>query len=280
MKDSPMTFKINPNTTKASLNIKKNENLKSQYIFSRYNSISNIPKGTLNSVNFFTRNQENPKANEIKHFNSDTNTLYNKTNNFRYTNLMNKNTLNLNPSGKRNDFISTKNSNLISTNYKTQALAYKTKDSHFNHSMNSLAENKKSILTFNKLKLSDSNVNKRESLPLKKTKAKNKSVSNDINQLIRSIYDYTDESTENSHYMHRNRNLEEIIEESSPRNNKFIEGKNAKKFFNGKMRDNKSSEKKQQEIKLSLMEKYLISTDYSMNLTYKMRQDFSIFLNK
>lgn len=272
-KENPFLFNnINPNTTKASPIFEKNYSLESEYEMTKYKSMSNIHKRTFNSLNFFSKNQENKtnyKPNDIKHYNSDSITLYNKTNKFRFTNLTNKDSLNLNHINRKNDFISTKNSNLISTNYQSLAFSYNTKGSKFNNSMNSLAENKNYILTNNnKFKLTDSNINNSNSINLKKSKAKNKSISNDINQIIRSIYDYSDISTENSNIFQKNKSLEKIVEESSPKNKKFLMGKNNSKE---KIGETKKLDNQPPKIKLSLMEKYLISTDYSMNLNFKMR---------
>ena len=270
---------INQSTTKTIPYFNKNFGLKSEYGLSKYNSMFNINKGTLNSLNFNTRNKEdynNYKENEIKHYNSDTMTLYNKTNKLRITNLTNKNSFNLNPSNKKNELISTKNSNFVSSNYKTQALAYNyTKGSYFNHSINSLAEVRNNISTKNKFKIKDSNINNKNSVSIIKTKAKNKRIGNDINEIIRSIYDYSDESTENSYTFQKNKSLEKIIEEGSPRNNMILVEKKVK----NEAGEEKISDKQLEKIKLSLMEKYLISTDYSMNLTYKMRLDNKFKLN-
>jgi len=162
------------------------------------------------------------------------------------------------------------NSNLISTNYHSKAFAYNTKASKFNSSMNSLNEKKNYILTTNKkFKITDANNdNNSNSINFKKNKANNKSIGNDINQLIRSLYDYSDMSTENSNIFQRNKSLEKIVEESSPKNKKFLMGKDVS---NEKIGDTKIFDNQPQKIKLSLMEKYLISTDYSMNLNFKMR---------
>jgi len=235
--------------------------------------MSNTNKGFLNSTTLFSKNQEKyiDKSYGLNNQISDNMTLYNKTNNFRFTNLTNNKSISFNPNCRKSDFISTKNSNLISTNYKTQTFSNNYKESNNNQSMKSLAENKNSIFTNSKFKLTDSNIINRDSINVKKSKAK-KNISNDINQIIKSIYNYSDVSTENSNIFEKNKRLEKIIEESSPSNNKkFFLGKNGKNVSKDKLGENKNSDKQSPKINLSLMEKYLISTDYSMNLNYKMR---------
>jgi hypothetical protein len=271
-KDNQMFLNLNPNTTKTKPNLNNNFNSKGEYCLGNYNSTSNIDKRTLNASYFFLKNYESNNINNKKLYQLDAIPLLNQTNKFTFLNLSNKNSNNIFSINKKNEFLSTKNSNLISTNYKTQVFAANTKGSYFNHSMNSIVENNKnSIYSNKKFKISDSNLYVKNSNSLKNTKAKNRSISKDINQIIRTIYDYSDVSTKSSNNYQKNKSLEKINEEGSPRNNKFSLGKNVKNNFNFKPEESKNAVKQPQKIKLSLMEKYLISTDYSMNLTFKMR---------
>lgn len=153
----------------------------------------------------------------------------------------NKNTKRFNDSIKNTtDFISTKASNLISTNYKSKIISDKINNKQknvFNENINEKKDNIKNRVTKS---------NDFQNIKNNKLK-KNEILDKNINYIINNIYNYNEQDKGILSHISQNNSL------TKPNH------------------DNINNENNQKKIKLSLMERYLISTDYSMNLTYKMR---------
>lgn len=92
----------------------------------------------------------------------------------------------------------------------------------------------------------------------KNNKNKNDILSKDLNNLIKTVYDYDDDGEINS-LKKAKKNLRKITEENNNASNTNLNGSSSL--------ENSLNQK----IKLSLMERYLVCTDYSMRLNYKMK---------
>jgi len=283
MKNPIKIFNLNPNSTKATVR-NFNYTIKSENTYNKFNCMLNFNKGFFNSSNNInnTRNFNETNCFDIKSFPSDNIIIYNKSHDMKNSNsIINKFKQNYNNKVKGFDYSSTRNSNMTSINYKTQIFGNNIKDSNnVNKAQNSII-NEKSIEKSSNNKILDQKNLLYNSSNYKNSKKKKNKVAKNINHIIRSIYDYSDISLDNSNSFNHKKNLDQIIEEKIPVNNKILMKHNEGNFFPQTQCDLKENEENNLKmIKLSLMEKYLISTDYSMNLTYKMRYVIFYFLFK
>lgn len=274
MKNPIKIFNLNPNSTKATVR-NFNYTIKSEIPSNKFNCMLNFNKGFFNSNNnnniYNNRNFNETNYFDLKSFPSDNITFYNKSHDFKNSNSIIKKFNQNNNNLKGFDFSSTRNSNMTSINYKTQIFVNNTKDGNdINKAQNSMNIDKFNEKSSNsKIHYQNNSLNNSSNL---KNLNKKKNKGANINDIIRSIYDYSDVSMDNSSSFNHRKNIDKIIDEKSPVNNKILMKHNERNFFPNTQKDQiENDENNRKMIKLSLMEKYLISTDYSMNLTYKMR---------
>ncbi len=245
---------------------------KSDFSFNKYRNIS------FNGIDFNKNKRKifdnKDEINRIKHYNTDIITVFNKSNIINRFSNMNiidlKKLIPENPkkNNNSNDLITTSDSNLMTLSCKSHNFS-NTIGNKFNKSLNN--ENNKIIKSGSNKNIKNKSINNLKNNTITKLKKKNMNKLNDINDIIKSIYDYSDDFGSGlKNIKKKSIFLEKIVEEENSPKNKFF----YKEHGNKKHIDNNSEKEKNknpQKMKLSLIEKYLISTDYSMNLNYKMR---------
>lgn len=233
----------------------------------------NINKNDLYSTNrvgnFYNENKNKLMLNEsINEFNSlkTSNKFINNTTKLNYTNKSNNLSnifdkyKNFNDSNKfkntnfSNQKMNQMNNKLALLNAKNTSVNSLNENSNsFKYDNSSIIDKSKKYNTQNNMSLYGSNLNTNKSLK-KTNKNKNDLLSKDLNNLIKTVYDYDE-----SYSLQKNKkNLKKITEENNASNYNLNGSSSLENSVN-------------QKIKLSLMERYMVCTDYSMRLNYKMK---------